>query len=45
MRNGSLTLADYPGDVVHIECPTCGRSGRHRRDRLIERVRCRRRLT
>ncbi len=26
MRNGSLALADYPGDVVHITCERCGRA-------------------
>jgi hypothetical protein len=36
-RRGSLTLAEYPGDVVRIECPACGRSGRYGRDGLIER--------
>jgi hypothetical protein len=37
MRNGSLTLADYPGDVVRVECPTCERAGRYRLDGLIAR--------
>ena len=35
MRNGSLALADYPGDVVHIECERCGRTGRYRLDGLL----------
>jgi hypothetical protein len=37
MRNGSLALADYPGNVVHITCERCGRAGRYRLDGLIER--------
>ena len=37
MRNGSLALADYPGDVVYITCERCGRYGRYRLDGLIER--------
>src|SRR5208283_4922760 len=37
MRNGSLALADYPGDVVHISCERCGRAGSYRRDGLIQR--------
>jgi len=36
MRNGSLALADYPGDVVYITCERCG-SGRYRLDGLVER--------
>ncbi len=37
MRNGSLALADYPGDVVCITCERCGRSGRYRLGGLVER--------
>jgi len=37
MPNGSLALADYPGDVVHISCERCGRAGSYRRDGLIQR--------
>ncbi|MGO9420513.1 hypothetical protein [Roseiarcus sp.] len=37
MRNGSLALGDYPGDVVHISCKRCGRSGSYRLDGLIAR--------
>jgi hypothetical protein len=31
----ALTLADYPGAMVHIACPKCGRSGRLSKARLI----------
>jgi hypothetical protein len=31
----TLTLADYPTDMVGIECNKCGRSGRLNRARLI----------
>lgn len=37
MSNGSLTFADYPGDVVRIECERCGRAGRYRLDGLVTR--------
>jgi hypothetical protein len=30
-----LTLADYPDDMVWIECNKCGRSGRLNKARLI----------
>jgi hypothetical protein len=30
------TLADYPHDMVEIECAKCGRRGRRRTERLIE---------
>jgi hypothetical protein len=30
-----LTLADYPGHMVVIECAKCGREGRLRKVRLI----------
>jgi len=30
------TLADYPHDMVAIECAKCGRHGRLRASRLIE---------
>ena len=31
----SFTLADYPHDMVWIECNKCGRSGRLNKARLI----------
>jgi hypothetical protein len=31
----TVTLADYPGDMVVIECAKCGRSGRLSNARLI----------
>jgi len=36
-RIGSHILADYPGPVVRIECPRCGRAGRYGLTGLIER--------
>ena len=36
-RIGSRSLADYPGPVVRIECPRCGRAGRYALAGLIER--------
>ncbi len=35
MRKGSLALADYPGDVVHISRESRGRAGSYRRDGLV----------
>ncbi len=35
MRNRSLALADYPGEVVHISCESGGRAGNYRRDGLV----------
>lgn len=37
MSRGALTLATYPFDDVRIRCEPCGREGRYRRTRLIER--------
>ena len=37
MTRGALTLATYPFDEVCIRCEPCGREGRYRRTRLIER--------
>ena len=37
MSCGALTLAMYPFDDVRICCEPCGREGRYRRTRLIER--------
>ena len=36
-RIGSRPLADYPGPVVRIECPRCGRAGSYALSGLIER--------
>src|SRR5262244_271574 len=35
--NGSLQLFEYPGDLVRLSCEKCGRSGRYRKQTLIER--------
>ena len=35
--SGSLTLRDYPGDVVRLACGKCGRKGQYRKDTLIAR--------
>ena len=35
--NGSLQLFEYPGDLVRLSCEKCGRSGQHRKQKLIER--------
>jgi len=34
---GSLQLREYPGDMVRLSCPKCGRSGQYRKQNLIER--------
>jgi hypothetical protein len=34
---GSLTLSEYPGDMVRLSCEKCGRSGQYRKQKLIER--------
>jgi hypothetical protein len=34
---GSLQLRDYPGDLVRLSCPKCGRAGQYRKAKLIER--------
>ena len=34
---GSLTLSEYPGDMVGLSCEKCGRSGQYRKQKLIER--------
>jgi len=34
---GSLTLSDYPGEIVRLSCPKCGRAGQYRKQNLIER--------
>lgn len=35
--NGSLTLAEHPGDLVRLTCEKCGRAGQYRKAKLIER--------
>src|SRR5262245_7482231 len=34
---GSLQLRDYPGDMVRLSCPKCGRAGQYKKQTLIER--------
>ncbi len=34
---GSLTLRDYPGDMVRFACDKCGRAGQYRKQHLIAR--------
>src|SRR5262245_27416124 len=34
---GSLTLSEYPGDLVRLSCEKCGRAGQYRKQTLIER--------
>jgi hypothetical protein len=34
---GSLTLSEYPGDMVRLSCNKCGRSAQYRKQKLIER--------
>jgi len=33
---GSLTIKDFPSDLVEIECKQCGRLGRYPKAALIE---------
>jgi hypothetical protein len=33
---GSLTLSEYPGDIVRLSCAKCGRLGQYRKQMLIE---------
>ena len=35
MPNGSLSLAEYPTDLVRPKCSKCGRSGQYRKATLI----------
>jgi hypothetical protein len=37
MPSGSLTLAEYPADLVRLACTRCARRGRYRKDTLIAR--------
>ncbi|WP_200341521.1 hypothetical protein [Rhodovibrio sodomensis] len=30
-------MAEYPGEAVKVRCDICGRAGRYRKSRLIER--------
>ncbi len=32
---GSLTLLDYPGNMVRVACDKCGRAGQYRKQNLI----------
>jgi len=34
-RSGSVALADYPSDVVHLACERCGRRGQYHKATLI----------
>jgi hypothetical protein len=34
---GSLTLSEFPGDIVRMSCAKCGRTGQYRKQNLIER--------
>jgi hypothetical protein len=34
---GSLSLRDYPTKTVRLSCAKCGRAGRYRKQKLIER--------
>jgi hypothetical protein len=34
---GSLTLSEFPGDIVRMLCAKCGRTGQYRKQNLIER--------
>jgi hypothetical protein len=35
--NGSLTLAEHPGDLVRLTCEKCRLAGQYRKAKLIER--------
>jgi hypothetical protein len=37
--SGSLQLVEYPGEIVRLSCPKCGRAGQYRKQNLIERCR------
>ena len=37
MPRDSLTLAEYPLDVVRLACKACGREGKYNKSALIER--------
>jgi hypothetical protein len=35
--SGALQLREYPGEIVRLSCPKCGRSGQYRKEKRIER--------
>jgi hypothetical protein len=35
--SGALQLREYPGEIVRLPCPKCGRAGQYRKQNLIER--------
>ena len=35
MANGSLTLLEYPGEIVRLACSRCGRAGQYPKQKLI----------
>jgi hypothetical protein len=35
--SGSLTLCEYPREMVRLSCEKCGRAGQYRKQKLIER--------
>ena len=37
IMKGSLSISEYPGDIVRLSCEKCGRSGQYRKRNLIER--------
>ena len=34
---GALTIAEFPGSLLEVHCPRCGRRGRYAKARLAER--------
>jgi hypothetical protein len=34
--NGSVTLLEFPGDLVRLACEKCGRTGQYRKQTLID---------
>ena len=34
---GSLSISEYPCDIVRLSCEKCGRSGQYRKQKLVER--------
>jgi len=34
---GSLQLREYPGEIIRLSCPKCGRAGQYRKEKLIDR--------
>ena len=37
MAGGSLSLREYPGELVRLSCEKCGRAGQYRKQNSIER--------